>query len=150
MSIYPTDSPEVLALMAEASSALSQPLPAPKDVFHFASSASLQSALKGLKTGTTSWPIPQPRHWNVGDLSVIMKCKGEPVAVMKTLSLVECKLKDVTEEFALSEDEGTREDYIEGHVRFFQAQGPGDFSVDEVVLCERFEIIYQRRSNEQA
>lgn len=137
--------------MEEASNALGESLPPPKDVFHFgdenrpeSGTELLKNALKGLKTGTTTWPIPEPRHWDVGDLSVILNEKGHPVAVMRTLSLVECKLKDVTEEFALSEYEGTWQDYIDGHLRFFQRMERGPFDENNVVLTERFEIIYKR------
>jgi uncharacterized protein YhfF len=151
MSQYPTDREDVVAFMDKASAALGQKLPQPKEVFHFGDERDskpgdelLQNALKGLKTGTTTWPLPEPRHWDIGDLSVIVNSKGEPVAVMKTLSLVECKFKDVTEEFALSEYEGTRDDYIDGHRNFFKRQGKGHFDDDTVVLTERFEIIYQK------
>ncbi|KAK0385540.1 hypothetical protein NLU13_6720 [Sarocladium strictum] len=152
MSFYATDRQDVQFLMAEASAALGHPLPPPKDVFHFGDEKRpssgvelLENALRGLKTGTTTWPIPQPRHWGVGDLSVIMDSCGRPAAVMRTLSLVECRFGDVTEEFALSEYEGSWQDYMDGHRRFFKAQGTGPFDDDCVVLCERFEIIYQRK-----
>jgi uncharacterized protein YhfF len=153
MSRFATDRPDVVALMKEASEALGRPLAAPKDVFHFghdnnpkSGDGRLRDALDGLKTATTSWPVPSPRYWDAGDLSVILNGEGQPVAVMRTLSLVECKFKDVAEDFALAENEGTYEDYREGHIHFYNSQGKGHFDDESMVLCERFEIIYEKKA----
>lgn len=135
--------------MAKASKALGLDLAAPKDVFAFGGNNPrvtdelLQLAVQGKKTATTSWPIPQPLHWGTGDLSVILNSKGEPAAVMRTLSFVECKFRDVAEDFALAEAEGDYEDYRMGHIAFYRQGGNGhEFGEDSMVLCERFEVIY--------
>ncbi len=153
MSRFATDRADVVALMRAAGEALGRELPAPKDVFHFGDENDPQSgkerlrdALAGLKTATTSWPVPTPRHWGVGDLSVILDGEGRPAAVMRTLSLVECKFADVAEDFALAENEGTYEDYREGHLRFYNRQDKGHFDDNSMVLCERFEIIYSEQT----
>ena len=154
MSEHPVDRPDVTAYMAEACRALGRTLSAPKDVFSFgdehdraSTDERLRDALAGLKTATTSWPVPRPRHWDVGDLSVILDSAGKPSAVMRTLELVECKFRDVAEDFALAENEGTYEDYREGHLRFYNRQGKGEFGDDCMVLCERFEVIYPVRQS---
>lgn len=139
--------------MAEASKALGRPLPAPKDVFRFGgddprvTDECLALAIAGLKSATTSWPIPDPLYWGVGDLSVILNSKGAPAAVMRTLSFVECKFKDVAEDFALAEAEGDYEAYRKGHLWFYGRQENGhEFNDESMVLCERFEVIYSLKS----
>lgn len=62
---------------------------------------------------------------------------------MRTLSFVECKFKDVAEDFALAEAEGDYEDYRTGHIAFYRQEENGhEFGDDSMVLCERFEVIY--------
>lgn len=149
MSAVDPSRPDILAFMAAASSALGRSLPAPKDVFHFGGSSSaladerLLLAIQGKKTATTSWPVPHPLHWGVGDLSVILDGKGEPRALMQTTSFVQCRFCEVDEEFALAEGEGDYQAYLTGHMAFYRTQEKGDeFKEESVVLCERFEVIY--------
>lgn len=139
--------------MSLASAALGTPLPAPKDVFAFGGNNPtltdklLALAIAGEKTATTSWPIPKPMHWGVGDLSVILDGQGRPGAVMRTTSLRTCLFKDVEEDFALAEAEGDYETYRRGHIWFYGQQKDGYlFNDDSVVLCERFEVIYPVKS----
>jgi uncharacterized protein YhfF len=149
MSLVDPSRPDIVAFMAAASSALGCPLPTPKDVFHFGGSSStladerLLFAIQGKKTATTSWPIPDPLYWGVGDLSVILDGKGAPRALMRTTSVVKCQFYEVEEEFALREAEGDYEAYRTGHIAFYRAQEKGDeFREDSVVMCETFEVIY--------
>ena len=149
MSLVDPGRPDVVAFMDTASKALGRDLPAPKDVFGFGGSNPaltdelLQLAIEGKKSATTSWPIPEPMHWDVGDLSVILNGNGEPAAVMRTISFVRCKFKDVAEDFALAEAEGDYENYRQGHIHFYGKQENGHLFNDEsMVLCERFEVIY--------
>ncbi|KAI9327228.1 PUA-like domain-containing protein [Zopfochytrium polystomum] len=151
MSTVSPNRPDVVAFMTKASNAMGVALPAPKDVFGFGGSDSrltdelLEKAIRGEKTATTSWPIPDPMHWGVGDLSVILNGSGEPAAVMRTLSFVKCKFKDVAEDFALAEAEGDYEAYRQGHIAFYGRQKDGRLFNDESwVLCEYFEVIYPR------
>jgi len=53
---------------------------------------------------------PSPLYWGVGDLSLILDGQGAPAAVMRTLSFVKCKFKDVEEGLALAEAEGVYEE----------------------------------------
>ncbi len=132
-----------------ASAALGRDLAAPKDVFAFGGANAaladelLELAVAGKKTATTSWPVPEPRYWDVGDLSVILDGRGVPAAVMRTVSFVECRFRDVAEDFALAEAEGDYDEYRRGHLAFYGRQADGHlFGDDSIVLCERFEVIY--------
>jgi uncharacterized protein YhfF len=149
MSAIDPARPDIAAFMSAASSALGRPLPAPKDVFNFGGSSPaladerLQLAIQGKKTATTSWPVPDPLYWGVGDLSVIMDGSGTPRALMRTTSFVQCPFREVEEEFALAEAEGDYEAYRTGHIEFYRGQEKGEvFGDDSTVLCERFEVIY--------
>ena len=148
---------DIKAFMAEASTALGTALPAPKDVFGFGGTNPVLTdkllglAIAGEKTATTSWPVPDPMHWGVGDLSVILDGRGRPGAVMRTTSLVTCLFRDVEEEFALAEAEGDYESYRTGHIWFYGQQKDGHlFGDDSTVLCERFEVIYPLKSGTPA
>ncbi len=141
--------PDIAAFMSAASAALGRTLPAPKDVFNFGGSSPaladerLQLAIQGKKTATTSWPVPDPLYWGVGDLSVILDGSGAPRALMRTTSFVQCPFCDVEEGFALAEAEGDYEAYRTGHIDFYRGQENGEaFGDDSIVLCERFEVIY--------
>lgn len=150
MSSVDPNRPDITAFMAQAAKSLGQDLPAPKDIFNFGGDNNprvtdelLALAIQGKKTATTSWPIPSPLHWGVGDLSIILNGQGEPAALMRTLSFVECRFKDVAEDFALAEAEGDYEAYRTGHIRFYGQQENGhEFGDESMVLCERFEVIY--------
>ena len=157
MSAVSPSRPDVVAFMTEASAALGTPLAAPKDVFNFGGDDNprltdelLGLAIAGKKTATTSWPIPDPLYWGVGDLSVILDGQGRPAAVMRTTSFVECRFKDVAEDFALAEAEGDYESYRQGHIRFYGRQKNGhEFNDESMVLCERFEVIYHTKKAEE-
>jgi uncharacterized protein YhfF len=152
MSAVDPSRPDIAAFMALASAALKTTLPTPKDVFQFGRADNpaqndrlLGLATAGLKTATTCWPIPDPLHWGVGDLSVILDGAGRPAAVMRTTSLVRCAFRDVAVDFALAEAEGSYEDYRRGHIEYYRKGKDGQlFSEDSVVQCERFEVIYSR------
>lgn len=153
MSAVEPTRPDIVAFVAEAETALGIPLPAPKDVFGFGGSNPvltdqfLAKAIGGEKTATTSWPIPDPLHWGVGDLSVILDGRGKPGAIMRTTSFVTCKFRDVAEDFALAEAEGDYEAYRTGHIWFYGQQENGHlFGDDSMVLCERFEVIYPKKA----
>lgn len=151
MSAIDPNRPDIVTFMATASTALSRPLPAPKDVFNFGgknpalTNKLLALAIQGKKTATTSWPIPDPLYWGPGDLSVILDGDGKPGAVMRTTSFVTCKFKDVAEDFALAETEGDYQAYRTGHIWFYGQQDGGEgFGDESLVLCERFEVIYPK------
>ncbi len=149
MSAIDPARPDIVAFVTEASANLGRVLPAPKDVFNFGGTSPaladerLLLAIQGKKTATTSWPVPDPLYWGVGDLSVILDGKGAPQALMRTTSFVQCRFRDVEEEFALAEAEGDYEAYRSGHIEFYRGQNRGhEFGEESIVLCERFEVIY--------
>lgn len=160
MSSTDPNRPDIVLFMAEASRALGRTLPPPKDVFAFGggprdpvlSTELLVKAIRGEKKATTSWPVPDPLYWSVGDLSVILDGEGRPGALMRTTEFRKCRFRDVEEQFALDEAEGSYEDYRRGHFWFYAleenvkaARDQGvleNFGEDSWVLCERFEVIY--------
>ncbi|KAK4208407.1 PUA-like domain-containing protein [Rhypophila decipiens] len=162
MSAIDTSRPDIVAFMAKASAALGQDLPQPKDVFAFGGGASnpalstelLGKAIRGEKSATTSWPVPNPMYWSVGDLSVILDGEGKPGAVMKTTEFVKCKFRDVAVDFGEAEGEGPYEEYRKGHFWFYGLKEQKaaawkmgeefEFGDDSWVLCERFEVIYPK------
>ena len=153
MSAVDPQHPDVVAFMEKASAALGTPLAKPKDVFNFGGGARtnpalvdklLHLAIAGQKTATTSFPIPEPLHWGVGDLSVILDGRGIPGAVMRTTSLVQCRFQDVAVDFALAEAEGDYDDYRRGHIEFYRKENGHELTDESMVLCERFEVIYPK------
>ncbi|KAI9702201.1 MAG: hypothetical protein M1820_006283 [Bogoriella megaspora] len=159
MSRFPLDSPEIVAFMTSASKHLGRDLPKPKDVFDFGedkphlSDELLSFAIEGKKTATTTWPVPSPQHWDVGDLSVILNGAGKPSALMRTTELKKCKFRDVEEDFALAEGEGDYEQYRKNHIYWYGRYGEMNgelFGEDSIVLCERFEIIYPPKPEARA
>lgn len=149
MSSIDPQRPDVVAFIAEASRALVKDLPAPKDVFAFGDNEArlndslLALVLSGKKTGTATYPIPDPLHWAPGDYAVVVDSESRPRAVIRTVSLVRSAFKDVTEEFALSEAEGDYKAWREGHIWFWkESQKEMGFSEDSVILCERFELVF--------
>ncbi|KAH7041235.1 PUA-like domain-containing protein [Microdochium trichocladiopsis] len=153
MSSIDPQRPDVVAFMAEASATLNRHLPSPKDVFSFGdddarlNDSLLALVLDGKKTGTATFPIPEPLHWGPGDYAVVVDSKGRPRAVIRTVSFARCPFKDVTEDFALSEAEGDYDTWRKSHIWFWKDnQGEADFSEESIVLCERFELVYPKAS----
>ena len=149
MSKVDPSRPDIVAFVEKASKALGREIPPPKDVFGFGNGLAylddrlLERAVSGAKTATTSWPVPDPLYWGPGDYSVILDGKGEPAALMHTLSFRRCKFKDVDEEFALAEAEGNYEEYRRGHVwHYGQGEDGHLFNDESEVLCERFEVVW--------
>ena len=158
MSRFPPGRADIATFMASASKALGQNLPDPKDVFDFGedkphiSDRLLSLALQRKKTATTSWPVPANRHWDVGDLSVILDGSGKPSALIRTTEMKESKFRDVEEDFGLAEAEGTFEEYRQNHFYWFGRYGERNgelFGEDSVVLCERFEVLFPPKSEEK-
>ena len=164
MSQTDPNHPDIKTFILIASTALGIKIPPPKDIFSFAHSTPpnptqtnliLNRAVKGLKTATTSWPIPSPLHWGVGDYSVILDGEGKPGALMRTTELRVCEFRDVDEGFAIAEGEGDYEEYRTGHLEYYNSVRYTGFEIgkdgervvfgeESLVLCERFEVVYPR------
>jgi uncharacterized protein YhfF len=83
-------------------------------------------------------PLPK-----VGDLSVVLGGGGEPICVIRTVSVEVRRFAQVDERFAWIEGEGDRslEYWRAEHVRFFEAEGrPVDD--DTPVVLETFELLW--------
>lgn len=154
-------SPDIVEFMASASANLASrhiilDSSQPRDIFHFGGTSSqladsrLSLAIQGKKTATTSWPVPNPLRWGVGDYSVILDGNGKPGALMQTVELKVCKFRDVADDFALAEAEGSVDEYKQGHREFYTEQRlrdgkpPEEFGDESEVLCERFVIVFVR------
>ncbi|KAK4223826.1 PUA-like domain-containing protein [Podospora fimiseda] len=155
-------SPAMSSFLSQASAALSPTSPIIlKDMFRFGepsptlANTLLRLAISGHKTATTSWPVPSPLYWGVGDYSIILDGDNNPGALMRTTEMTTCMFKDVQDDFALAEGEGTVEDYKQGHREFYHRQWERDeksyqsFGEDSEVLCERFEVVYVREDLQQ-
>ncbi len=87
-----------------------------------------QLVIDGVKTATCSGPIfygmenePMP---SVGDYSIILNSKDEPLAIIKTVDVQIMPLNKVPEEFAIAEGEGdiTYQYWRETHEKFFSEE----------------------------
>ena len=84
----------------------------------------------------------------IDHLQVVTNWNGEPVCIIKTTSVSECKYKDVTPEFAAAEGEGDKTLiwWREAHWDFFSkecAELGITPSEDMLLVLERFEVVYK-------
>jgi len=98
--------------MTKASHDLGIALPIPKDIFSFGDDNPRvtkelnELALARKKTATTTFPVPKPQHWDVGDLSIGLDEHGQPCFVMRTTELNVVNFDHVDAGFAADEGEG--------------------------------------------
>ncbi|QPC45546.1 ASCH domain-containing protein [Mangrovibacillus cuniculi] len=108
-----------------------------------------QLVIDGIKTATCSGYVfygedePLPA---VGDYSVVLSSKDEPVAIIKTTSVEVMPMNEVSEDFAISEGEGDRtyEYWRSAHEKFFTkelAELGLEYTEDMMLVCERFELV---------
>ena len=116
----------------------------------------LALVLAGTKTATASavWeyeaagdPLPQE-----GDLSIILDGRGHPWALVRTTAVRLAAFADVDAEHAWLEGEDDRslESWRSGHQGYFGRALAGrnaEFDENLVVVLERFELRYPRRSS---
>jgi uncharacterized protein YhfF len=100
----------------------------------------------GPKRATASLPSeygPDEPFPQAGDLSVILDGRGEPVCVIRTTHVEVRRFGDVDADFAWTEGEGDRtlEDWRQGHLDYFAAEGTPIDDESEIVL-ERFELLW--------
>lgn len=110
--------------------------------------------IDGVKTATCSGLIfyekenePLP---SVGDYSVILNSKDEPLAIIKTVEVKKMPMNEVSEDFAIAEGEGDRtyRYWKETHIQFFTKELHElglEFSEDMILVCERFILIDVRK-----
>lgn len=107
--------------------------------------------LNGVKTATCSMKYwyesglePMPKK---GDLQIVTDWTGNPVSIIETIEVSECKFSDITAEFAAQEGEGDKSLawWRRAHWAYFAAeceeQGikPGK---DMVLVLEKFKVVY--------
>lgn len=111
----------------------------------------LELVLQGKKRATASSlksfelnhePIPKP-----GDLSIITDFEGNPKCVIETTQIQVIPFKEMTYDICKREGEDdSLESWIQGHKRFYQAEGKimgYEFSEDLMVVFEDFKMIYK-------
>jgi uncharacterized protein YhfF len=113
-----------------------------------------QLVIDGKKTATCSsyalYELENEPLPTADDYSIILNRDEQPVAIIKTVEVSLVPMNKVTEEFAISEGEGSYEDWKSAHVRFFtgELQAVGlKFSEDMLLVCERFTLIDVQDNN---
>jgi len=82
--------------------------------------------------GGEALPVP-------GRRDVALWWDGTPAVAIETLSVARRAFRDVPEDFALAEGEGTFEDWRRGHEAFFARNGGFDPGME--LVCERFRVV---------
>ncbi len=102
----------------------------------------LALVLSGAKTATCmalSAVGPDEPMPEVGRRDVVLDGAGRPAALLETTEVVIRRFRDVPEDFAVAEGEGSFEDWREGHIRYFARNG--GFDLDMELVCERFRLV---------
>ena len=89
-----------------------------------------------------------------GDWSIVLDSHDEPAAIIRTSSVEIMPMNEVSREFAIAEGEGdkTYTYWYKVHEAFFKealAQHGLAFSVEMLLVCERFELADARIQNEE-
>lgn len=107
-----------------------------------------QLVIDGKKTATCSghviYELENEPFPTTEDYSIVLNKDEQPVAIIKTVEVSYVPLNKVTEDFAISEGEGSYEDWRAIHERFFtdELQNHGlEFSEDMLLVCERFTLM---------
>jgi uncharacterized protein YhfF len=84
----------------------------------------------------------------VGDVNIILNGSGQPICIIETTEITVKPFNAVDEQFAFDEgeDDRTLKTWKEGHERYFQrqcAQNGWKYSLDMLVVFERFKVIYR-------
>ncbi|SPJ22909.1 ASCH domain-containing protein [Palleronia abyssalis] len=75
----------------------------------------------------------------IGRRDIACRWDWTPAVMIETVDVFECAFRDVPEDFALAEGEGTFAEWRDGHVDYFTRNG--GWSEDMLLLCERFRVI---------
>ncbi|HPU54020.1 MAG TPA: ASCH domain-containing protein [Burkholderiaceae bacterium] len=127
------------------------------EVFGFGDSAELADqladlVLAGVKRATTSLAIEftavGDRLPSAGDVCIVLRGNGLPVAVIERIAVVERPFGEVDEAFAAIEGEGdgSLASWRADHCAYFRrvcARHGGRFDEHTSVLCQRFEVIWR-------
>ncbi|VEF46625.1 asch domain superfamily [Bacillus freudenreichii] len=114
-----------------------------------------QLVIDGVKTATCSglvfYEIENEPLPAVGDYSIVLNSRDEPVAIIQTVDVQVMPMNEVPEDFAIAEGEGDRtyRYWWDAHVRFFtkELKNHGlEFSPDIPLVCERFRLVDVKNS----
>lgn len=103
----------------------------------------LQSVRDGLKTASCGTlcdfqngdqPMPQ-----VGRRDIALDWDGNPALRIETTQVAIHASRDVPDDFALAEGEGSAEEWRQSHIAYFTRNG--GFDPDMLLICERFRLI---------
>jgi len=112
--------------------------------------------LAGKKRATASLPVEytsiNESLPKVGDLSIILNGKGDPVAIIERTSVNAVPFQAVSAEFAAYEGEGdgSLKYWREAHTWYFNsvfARLGGTLEESTSVVCQRFRLVWPRPSN---
>lgn len=126
------------------------------DVFHFEltekwANELLRLVLIGQKKATASslynYEIAGERIPQVGDLNIVTDWEGVPKCVIETTQITIIPFSEMTYDICKREGEDdTLESWVDGHTRFFIAEGKQfgyEFTPDMPVVFEDFEVVYK-------
>lgn len=124
------------------------------EAFQFGEKADWLASLvvNGTKTATcSSYPLyeiegdPLPK---VGDHQIVLDSQNQPVAIIKSYAIDIYPFNKVPVDFALSEGEGTYDEWKKAHIAFFGRTLPQYglvFTEDMLTVCDRFEKVYPEK-----
>ena len=75
----------------------------------------------------------------VGRQDIALDWDGNPALLIETTEVSIHRFRDVPEDFALAEGEGSFADWKQGHIAFFSRNG--GFDPDMELVCERFRLV---------
>lgn len=75
----------------------------------------------------------------VGRKDIACLWDWSPAVVIETTEVSERQFRDVSEDFALAEGEGSFADWRRGHIAYFQRHG--GWAEDMWLICERFRVV---------
>ena len=124
-----------------------------KEAFQFGAKADWLASLvvDGTKTATcSSYPLYALENEalpQVGDYQIVLNSQNEPVAIIQSYAIDIYPFKDVPEDFALAEGEGTYEEWKAAHIQFFGDILPQydlAFTEEMLTVCDRFKKVYPK------
>ena len=125
------------------------------DAFGFGDSDALMDELaalvvSGKKRATTSLPIEYTSLGEalpkVGDLSIVLRAGGVPVAIIERIDVQHVRFSDVDAAFAAYEGEGdgSLDSWRADHREYFTSvcnRLGGTFNDDTIVICQKFNVL---------
>jgi len=75
----------------------------------------------------------------VGRRDIALDWDGRPALMIETTEVTIRPFREVPEDFALAEGEGSFEDWRRGHIEFFTRNG--GFDPEMELVCERFRLV---------